>query len=958
MLEFFTNPAFLAVAGMLISVPIIIHLINRMRFKRIRWAAMEFLLKAQKRMRKRLIIEQLILLALRCLLVALAGLLVVRFVGFAGDLGARKPNLHVVLLDDTLSMRDRWKVGDLDRDCFGVAKAEFLQERIGKALARSSPDDRLMILPLSEVALRPDFQPKVYDHLNDPAKFEELKKDLAEMQPTVLHAEMLPAVQKLQQIVLNNTDSTVMLHIISDFRQKEWTLPRAEELYKSLVAMGQANKDMKIHLYDAAEKARQPGQPGFPPSHDNVGIVDLRPSTRIAGKGMPVHFILTVANYGGSQAEVNIVVEELSPGQKAQERVDALFTPSLPLKVPPGDTATVSFDLSFKPQIKAAETHFAHVAARLLSTNRGELPSDGLLEDNVRFAAVEIRERVPVLIVDGLGPKGREDNKDSFHIFDGLRSAPSLRREEGAYQVVYGDEIAGGIAVKALERPDLQKFATIYVMNVPSLSPKQAANLENYVKEGGGVAFFMGPQVIAEAYNKDLYRGGQGVFPVPLKDTYFPPPNQDPLPESDGDTPRLLLRTDQMPDLANYPIFGPAGFEQTQAKFVLRTLTVGRYFQVPRAEWHPEPGKVFELATLPNEDPITRYQKDVLDLTRGDAMKALMANGDYAKYKPALEEHFYKLGQMVAPGSPQKAYELAPALDAMLSDQGKADDKTKQKTANLTEFWNSSDPKVQAVKADVLRLRDEARYGDVLVAGGNFGKGRVVAVMTTAGKDWNNWGGGSLATTLYPVFVWEMQNFLSAQGSGANLAVGAPVEITVDAEQYKQKSSQLKATRTLFLPQEDKPAKAVAAGEQFGQEVKGKVSFHFDKSLEPGLYLTELRYADDAADKAPLAVYSHVFNVDTPAEGPLQRVSSDDLDRELIRNPQLPTDMVHLEGLGTGGTDLAVRRSDLSESPWFFLVILCVLVAEQALAVHLSFHLKGNEADVLSRVTRPPVAAA
>src|SRR5215813_9420280 len=100
----FVNPAFLLVAAALISVPIIIHLINRMRFKRIRWAAMEFLLKAQKRTRRRLIIEQLILLALRCLLIALSLLLVTRFIG-CGDTGAiGKPNLHLVLLDDTPSM--------------------------------------------------------------------------------------------------------------------------------------------------------------------------------------------------------------------------------------------------------------------------------------------------------------------------------------------------------------------------------------------------------------------------------------------------------------------------------------------------------------------------------------------------------------------------------------------------------------------------------------------------------------------------------------------------------------------------------------------------------------------------------------------------------------------------------------------------------------------------------------
>src|SRR5215467_124948 len=99
----FLNPGFLFVAAALVSVPIIIHLINRMRYKRIRWAAMEFLLKAQKRTKRRLIIEQLILLALRCLLIALVGLLVLRFVGFSfADIGS-KPAMHIVLLDDTMS---------------------------------------------------------------------------------------------------------------------------------------------------------------------------------------------------------------------------------------------------------------------------------------------------------------------------------------------------------------------------------------------------------------------------------------------------------------------------------------------------------------------------------------------------------------------------------------------------------------------------------------------------------------------------------------------------------------------------------------------------------------------------------------------------------------------------------------------------------------------------------------
>src|SRR5947209_6911454 len=134
MLELFTNPGFLAAGGALVSAPIIIHLINRMRFKRLRWAAMEFLLKSQKRNRRRLIIEQLLLLMLRCLLVVLAALLVLRFVGFSLANFAGQDALHVVLLDDSPSMGDRHK----QITCFKVAKEDVILGHIVRSLGQSS----------------------------------------------------------------------------------------------------------------------------------------------------------------------------------------------------------------------------------------------------------------------------------------------------------------------------------------------------------------------------------------------------------------------------------------------------------------------------------------------------------------------------------------------------------------------------------------------------------------------------------------------------------------------------------------------------------------------------------------------------------------------------------------------------------------------------------------------------
>src|SRR6476661_5548416 len=125
MLQLFLNPYTMVAGAALVSSPIIIHLINRMRYRRVKWAAMEFLLKSQKRNRRRLIIEQLILLMLRCLLVLLTALLVLRFVGFSLAGFVAQDSLHVVVLDDTMSLKYRQKAGNEIKTAFKLAKQDI-----------------------------------------------------------------------------------------------------------------------------------------------------------------------------------------------------------------------------------------------------------------------------------------------------------------------------------------------------------------------------------------------------------------------------------------------------------------------------------------------------------------------------------------------------------------------------------------------------------------------------------------------------------------------------------------------------------------------------------------------------------------------------------------------------------------------------------------------------------------
>jgi hypothetical protein len=973
MLEFFTNPGFLAVAGGLVSAPIIIHLINRMRFKRIRWAAMEFLLKAQKRNRRRLIIEQLLLLALRCLLVGLIGFLVMRFVGFSfADIGSKQA-MHIVVLDDSLSMNDRWKEGETTKSAFMVALKDVFLDKIVRAMSQSSGTDQLVLLPLSEVHQDKEYNPKPLSKLNDKNTINDLGQTLYglygdkhsseelnlkgakelnnlaqsmssgqqgqwQLEATSLHVPILAGVKKAQEIVNANPESRITLHILSDFRHREWAAPDGDSLHKLLLQMAKERSDLKIRLIDAVYPYRSAGQGGSPLSHENVGIVDVRSGTRVAGKDMPVTFTVTLANFSAREAEVNVVVFD---DAKGKEKFEVDFSPSMPVKIPAGSIDTkVNFELRFAPQIKAGETHFEQISARLESAHRGKLEADGLAQDNVRHAAVEIRDKVPVLVVDGEGARGRQDNMDSFFLRTAIISVPGA-----SYEIEYGDELGGGVPTKVLERGDLLKYPTIFLANVRELAPKQLANLENYVREGGGVCFFMGPLVNASYYNKYLYKGGQGLFPAPLKESYYPPLSEEPLkPRYTGDD-QVLLREDIFGRLEAIPIFGAVFKDETQ-KIRLKDLPIKRYFKVQRSEWRQEPGKVFELATLPNDVGATTFAAAALDLVKGQALQKIMENGELKKYQKGFERHRRNIESIVAPTSEKNAFALAGALEAMLQDKGK--EKEQGEFPNLTEFWSYPDPKVSSLRKDVIDLRDQAKYGDPFVIASNFGKGKVVAVMTSAGKEWNEWGGGSDASVLYQPFIWELQNHLSSQGSEAGLTVGTPVQVTIDPDLFKQKGrGQLIMTRFFRKTVHGEPAKEVRDGEQFGRDSKGTLTFTFDKNLEPGLYVANLHHAEVSDKATPLAVFGHVFNVDTIREGALARVGYDDIDKNIIR--EAPPGAIIFEGPGIATDSLVSRRTDLSESPWLFLLFIIVLVTEQALAVHLSFHLKGSEAGALAR---------
>src|SRR5205085_1839760 len=142
MLTFLPGSAIFALAGLLAaSGPVIIHLLNRRRYKVINWAAMDFLLEALQRNRRILQLRDLLLLALRTACVLLFGLALARpyFTQRQAAQGSNEPLHAILVVDNSASMSYEQLSGTLLDEAKSKAK-EFLD---------ALPDgSRISVLPL------------------------------------------------------------------------------------------------------------------------------------------------------------------------------------------------------------------------------------------------------------------------------------------------------------------------------------------------------------------------------------------------------------------------------------------------------------------------------------------------------------------------------------------------------------------------------------------------------------------------------------------------------------------------------------------------------------------------------------------------------------------------------------------------------------------------------------------
>ena len=479
-----------------IALPILIHLINMMRHKKVEWAAMEFLLRSHRKNRSWVWIKQLLLLLSRIALLLLA-LFMLAQVGCENDrvarlLGGRKTH-HYVLLDDSFSM------GQQDSKGQAFDRAVSMLSSVA-ARAKNRQNQLFTLIPYSQAeqadgvdANKQDTTPlAILDSQQVDTNFdrtlESLKGQLLLSETTV---DSRSALAQVAQLVQNRKDENAIVYLISDFCERNWQQP--EEIKTAILNIERTGA--AVELIDCSQS-----------DATNLAVTRLVATGNVRAAETPLMMELTVKNFSKTTAKkVQVEVEsweypDVAAGSQAEDvapevsRLPTVFIDS----IEPGESVKQAFPVFFNSVGQHA------VIAKV--------ENDSLAIDNRRSCVVDIKKSADVLLVESLPAEDSE-----------------------IFSIVLNPGGTTGIATESVDEAflrdctieQLNKFDTVFLFDVGKISETGIKTLEQYVSEGGGVVFFLGPKADPNFMTKDLYRNGNGVFPIPLKRIFEVPERLD-----------------------------------------------------------------------------------------------------------------------------------------------------------------------------------------------------------------------------------------------------------------------------------------------------------------------------------------------------------------------------------------------------------------------------------------------
>ena len=460
----FLNPL-LAIGAVALSIPLIIHLLNRSRFRTVDWAAMHLLESVISSNRRRFRLDQLILLLIRCAIPALLALLMARPVLTGSGIPAGDtPASLVILLDNSYSM----DVADPAGTRFDAAVETAC------SLIDSAPAGSEFAVLLTGGVPTPLFDQPVSDAR---AVNRRLRQLTAGMGASSV-AESLDAALSLVQRMSHGRRELIVL---SDFQPADW-----QQFQES------AGDSFSKRLQDQAIPVELVLLPVVSSTEANSSLART-PNLALEQLVLPPHALAV-----GQQVSVramlrNYGAEEL-PSVRVLLKLNGEEIAVVQTAVQPDGVTQVLFPC-------AVATPGSHVLSAEL------IYPDALESDNHCSAAVQVRDSLPVLLVDG-DPSAEPLQSETDFLSIALTPFTYGRLQLSDLITTRTIPTAG------LNDEMLQNVRVVVLANVARLSDAQLESLRNYVDGGGTLLVTAGNRLDLNWYTQQLYADGSGLLPA------------------------------------------------------------------------------------------------------------------------------------------------------------------------------------------------------------------------------------------------------------------------------------------------------------------------------------------------------------------------------------------------------------------------------------------------------------
>ena len=471
------------------SIPVIIHLLHRQRTQPVQWGAMQFLKTSPLQMKRKKKVDHWLLMLIRILAVGVLAFLLARprvtQSKFVPKGLADSPVDVAVVLDHSLST-GRSSAGQTVFDR-GVAVTDKMLEQL-------KPSDTFSVVLAEHIARPLNLQPI---KKSDTSGINQVREHLVQEKQGMTDCSIPEAISAARRVLAAGRNSGKLILVVSDQQRANWHI-KDDALWRAALGERAQNTahDLSIHAL--------PIEPDADMSNVSVSAIVVQPT--IIGVNRPIQINATITNTG-TRSMAGMNARLIVNGKELDTKPVASLAPKT--------SATLRFDL--EGGLTQAGSNWVKVAVNAI---------DGLQADNEAVAAINVLQRIPVLVIDG-----QLSDAGTFKESQFLQAA--LQPQDTS--LVQAKVMSVGQAAAA----HLDDYTVVVINDVPMLPQSLRDRLAEYARTGHGLWFILGPRTQRPLIEKQL--ASNNLLDVAVRDVVSVPDNPSGVEVKDPTNPMVRV---------------------------------------------------------------------------------------------------------------------------------------------------------------------------------------------------------------------------------------------------------------------------------------------------------------------------------------------------------------------------------------------------------------------------------